>query len=114
MAIGSYQSEEVREKPSKVRTGEQSTRRLDAVILAEPSLWRLACLSSNNLLVFCEFRPFNCKGDEQNWHEFNVRCMVDVKIGGCTKNGLFSRGQIITKTCDHGASGTNSVSLKFR
>ena len=79
MAFGAYQSEEVREKLSKVRTDEQSTRRPDAVILAEPSLWRLACLSSNNLLVFCEFRPFNCKGDEQNWHEFNVRCMVDVK-----------------------------------
>ena len=47
MAIGSYQSEEVREKLSKVRTGEQSTRRPDAVILAEPSLQKLS--------------PFNCQ-----------------------------------------------------
>ena len=67
-----------------MRTGEQSTRRPDAGILAigqeaKPSLRRLARLSSNNLLIFCKFRPLNCKGDEQNWHEFNVRCMVDVK-----------------------------------
>ena len=35
-------------------------------------------------------------------------------IGGCTpKMAKFSRGQMITKTCDHGALGTNSQSLKF-
>jgi hypothetical protein len=62
----------------KMRTGEQSTRRLDAGILAESSFWRLARLSSNNLLVFCKLRPSNCKR-KQNWYEFNVRCMVDVK-----------------------------------
>jgi len=37
----------VRGKPSKVRTGEQSMRRPDAVILAEPSLQKLS--------------PFNCQ-----------------------------------------------------
>jgi hypothetical protein len=34
--IGSYQSEEVRGKPSKVRTDEQLMRRPYAVILVEP------------------------------------------------------------------------------
>ena len=79
LQIGVYQVEDVHGKPHKVRTGEQSTRRPDAVILAEPSLWRLACLSSNNLLVFCKVRPWNCKRNKQNWHEFNISGMVDVK-----------------------------------
>ena len=30
-------------------------------------------------LVFCKLRPSNCKGDERNWHEFNISGMVDVK-----------------------------------
>jgi hypothetical protein len=61
---GVYQVKGMHGKPHIVRTGEQSTRRLDAGILVEPSLWRLARLWSNILLVFCEFRPLNCKGDE--------------------------------------------------
>jgi hypothetical protein len=79
LQIGVYQVEGVHAKPNKVRTGEQSTRRPDAGILAEPSLRRLTCHFNNNLLVFCKVRTSNCKSNKQNWHEFNVRCMVDVK-----------------------------------
>ena len=79
LQIGLYQVEGVHAKPNKVRTCEQSTRRPDAGILAEPSLRRLTCHFNNNLLVFCKVRPSNCKRNKQNWHECNVRCMVDVK-----------------------------------
>ncbi len=61
-----------------VRPDEQLTRRLDAGILDGSSFRRLARLSSNNLLVFCNLRPSNCKR-KQNWYEFNIRCMVGVK-----------------------------------
>ena len=73
--IGLYQSKEVRWKPSKVRAGEQSKRRQDAIILDEPSLRKLSHLLTANPLIFCINRPSNCKRNRQNWYDFNSRCM---------------------------------------
>ena len=50
--IGPYQSKQVGGKPSKVRTGEQSKRRPDAVILDEPSLRKLSHHLTANPLIF--------------------------------------------------------------
>ncbi len=76
-----------------------TTRRPDAGILAEPSLRRLTCHFNNNLLVFCKVRPSNCKRNKQNWHECNVRCMVDVKIPsriGANRRVLALKRDILT------------------
>jgi hypothetical protein len=50
--IGPYQSKQVGGKPSKVRTGEQSKRRPDAVILEEPSSQKLSQHLTANPLIF--------------------------------------------------------------
>ncbi len=59
--IVAYQAEKVPGKLHTVRPDEQLTRRLDAGILDGSSFRRLARLSSNNLLVFCNLRPSNSK-----------------------------------------------------
>ena len=101
--------EGVHAKPNKVRTGQQSTWRPDAGILAEPSLRRLTCHFNNNLLVFCNLRPSNFKR-KQNWYEFNIRCMVDVKSPSQVGSKQHQIGtQCVILTLSHNTIGITPV-----
>jgi hypothetical protein len=65
--------------PHKVRTGEQSTRRPDAVILDELDETLVTDALTANPFIFGVVMPLNRKRKQQNCGEFNVRCMLDVK-----------------------------------
>ena len=74
-------------------------RRRDAGILDESLFGRLTHLFSNILLVVWEVGSLNCIRKQQNWGEFNVRCMVDVKIPsriGANRRVLALKRDILT------------------
>ena len=82
-----------------VRPDEQLTRRPDAGLMVKSSFQRLTRHFNNNHLIFCIVMPLNRKRKQQNLGEFNVRCMVDVKIPsriGANRRVLALKRDILT------------------
>jgi len=74
------------------------TGKPDAGLLVESTFQRLT-RDFNNNLIFCIVMPLNRKRKQQNWGEFNVRCMVDVKIPsriGANRRVLALKRDILT------------------
>ena len=75
------------------------TGKPDAGLLVESTFQRLTRHFNNNHLIFCIVMPLNRKRKQQNWGEFNVRCMVDVKIPsriGANRRVLALKRDILT------------------